>query len=157
MHTRFLRCPSEEVGAWRGEAGAAAPTGASPGGTSASQAWLNRVTLEEEERKRRGMDEEEEGRKRTVGGGGGEEQEDEGGAQKDVQDKVPQLFSQQPDPWAPTGVCALVCGRVGRWRRAEPQRLATEMTPAFTKNTNANAKATEIGRASCRERVCLYV
>ena len=98
----------------------------SPGGTSASQAWLNRVTLEEEERKRRGMEEEDEGRKRTVGG---EEKEDE--AQKDVQDKVNTLFSQQPDPWAPTGVCSSSCfvDEVGQWRRGEPtaypKRFAT--------------------------------
>ena len=104
MHTRFLRCPSEEVGAWRGEGGALAPKVPSPAGTSASQAWLNRVTLEEEERKRRGMEEEEEGRKQTLEGG--QEKEDEGIANKDVQDKVNKLFSQQPDPWAPTGVCS---------------------------------------------------
>ncbi|XP_059928389.1 intersectin-1 isoform X2 [Gadus macrocephalus] len=97
-----IRCPSEEVGAWRGEGGALAPKVPSPGGTSASQAWLNRVTLEEEERKRRGMEEEEEGRKKTLEGG--EEKEDEGIANKDVQDKVNKLFSQQPDPWAPTGI-----------------------------------------------------
>ncbi|CAL8349406.1 unnamed protein product, partial [Boreogadus saida] len=97
-----IRCPSEEVGSWRGEGGALAPKVPSPGGTSASQAWLNRVTLEEEERKRRGMEEEEEGRKKTLEGG--EENEDEGIANKDVQDKVNKLFSQQPDPWAPTGI-----------------------------------------------------
>uniref|UniRef100_A0A8C5BQM3 Intersectin 1 (SH3 domain protein) n=1 Tax=Gadus morhua TaxID=8049 RepID=A0A8C5BQM3_GADMO len=97
VHTRFLRCPSEEVGAWRGEGGALAPKVPSPGGTSASQAWLNRVTLEEEERKRRGMEEEEEGRKQTLEGG--QEKEDEGIANKDVQDKVNKLFSHQPDPW----------------------------------------------------------
>uniref|UniRef100_A0A8C5C2K3 Intersectin 1 (SH3 domain protein) n=1 Tax=Gadus morhua TaxID=8049 RepID=A0A8C5C2K3_GADMO len=71
-----VECPSEEVGAWRGEGGALAPKVPSPGGTSASQAWLNRVTLEEEERKRRGMEEEEEGRKQTLEGG--QEKEDEG-------------------------------------------------------------------------------
>ncbi|KAG7264297.1 hypothetical protein CRUP_003873 [Coryphaenoides rupestris] len=59
--------------------------------------------MEEEERKRRGM-EEEEGRKRMAAvGGGGEQKEEEGRAQKEVQDKVSKLFSQQPDPWASTG------------------------------------------------------
>ena len=108
-HTCFLRLPSEEAVPWRGEGATSAPKAPSPGGTSASQAWLNRVTQEEEERKRRGMEEEEEGRKRTAGGGGGggggEEKEDEGRAQKDAQDKVNKLFSQQPDPWVSTGVC----------------------------------------------------
>ncbi|XP_026210649.1 intersectin-1 isoform X2 [Anabas testudineus] len=90
---------SEEVAAWRHEAGSSAPKPPSPASVSAPHAWLNRVTQEEEERKRRGMEEEEEGRK---GAGSVEEKEDEGRNKKDMHEKLNKLFSQPADPWAST-------------------------------------------------------
>uniref|UniRef100_A0A7N6AZ97 Intersectin-1 n=1 Tax=Anabas testudineus TaxID=64144 RepID=A0A7N6AZ97_ANATE len=89
---------SEEVAAWRHEAGSSAPKPPSPASVSAPHAWLNRVTQEEEERKRRGMEEEEEGRK---GAGSVEEKEDEGRNKKDIlfdQKSSASGFDQQQQP-----------------------------------------------------------
>uniref|UniRef100_A0A3B3CA80 Intersectin 1 (SH3 domain protein) n=1 Tax=Oryzias melastigma TaxID=30732 RepID=A0A3B3CA80_ORYME len=80
---------------WREDMGIAAPEAPSP--TSASHAWLNRVTKEEEERKRRGMEGEAGGRK---GAATLEEKEDESQEKREIHDKLNKLFSQPADPWA---------------------------------------------------------
>ncbi|XP_024117144.1 intersectin-1 isoform X2 [Oryzias melastigma] len=89
------RSTSEDAVCWREDMGIAAPEAPSP--TSASHAWLNRVTKEEEERKRRGMEGEAGGRK---GAATLEEKEDESQEKREIHDKLNKLFSQPADPWA---------------------------------------------------------